>query len=60
VSLGLKLTHGKDIEMTKAVMRVKPRHPEDEDEDEATNGEQGGERLRKGRSSAEAPAHAER
>jgi uncharacterized membrane protein YqhA len=62
VSLGLKLTHGKDIEMTKAVMRVKPHHPEDEDEDEdeATNGEQGGKRQRKGRSSAEAPAHAER
>jgi hypothetical protein len=58
VSLGLKLTHGKDIEMTKAVMRVKPRHPEEEDE--ATNGEPDGKRGKKGRSSAEAPAHAGR
>jgi uncharacterized membrane protein YqhA len=30
VSLGLKLTHGKDIEMTKAVLRVKRHHPEDD------------------------------
>jgi len=58
VSLGLKLTHGKDIEMTKAVMRVKPHHPEEEDE--PTNGEQDGKRRKKGRSSAEAPAHAGR
>lgn len=39
VSLGLKLTHGKDIEMTKAVLRVKRDHPEDENE--SPNGESG-------------------
>ena len=38
VSLGLKLTHGKDVEMTKAVLRVKRNHPEDND-DEKANGE---------------------
>lgn len=49
VALGLKLTHGKDIEMTKAVMRVEPHHPEDaKDEEERTNGESGGKRRKKG------------
>jgi uncharacterized membrane protein YqhA len=52
VSLGLKLTHGKDIEMTKAVMRVKPHHAEQEDE--PTNGEPGGKRSKKSRPSVEA------
>jgi uncharacterized membrane protein YqhA len=51
VSLGLKLTHGKDIEMTKAVMRVEPHHPE---ETESTNGETGGKRNKKSRPSPEA------
>ncbi len=50
VSLGLKLTHGKDIEMTRAVMRVKPHHPEDCEEQ--TNGEPAG----KGRARAQATA----
>jgi uncharacterized membrane protein YqhA len=51
VSLGLKLTHGKDINMTKAVMRVKPNHPEDEEEQ--TNGEPGA--KRKGAQAAAEP-----
>ena len=60
VSLGLKLTHGKDIEMTKAVMRVEPHHPEEaQDENEPTNGESGGKRRKKGKPS-DAPAHAGR
>jgi len=58
VSLGLKLTHGKDIEMTKAVLRVKQHHTEEENE--PTNGEPGGKRRKKGRHSADAPAHAGR
>jgi len=56
VSLGLKLTHGKDIEMTKAVLRVKRDHAEDEHE--KPNGESGGKRSRKRRLSAEARSHA--
>jgi uncharacterized membrane protein YqhA len=47
VSLGLKLTHGKDIEMTKAVLRVKRDHPEDEDH--PPNGETGRKRRQKER-----------
>jgi hypothetical protein len=49
VSLGLKLTHGKDIEMTKAVMRVESHHPEEAGyEEERTNGESAGRRRKKG------------
>jgi uncharacterized membrane protein YqhA len=55
VSLGLKLTHGKDIEMTPAVLRVKRDHPEDEGE--KPNGESGRKRPKK-RSAAETRAHA--
>jgi len=54
VSLGLKLTHGKDIEMTRAVMRVQKHHPEDDDE---PNGESGRRRSRK-RTAADAPSPA--
>lgn len=56
VALGLKLTHGKDIEMTKAVMRVAPDHREDAgNEEERTNGESGGKRRKKNEA-ARAPA----
>lgn len=60
VALGLKLTHGKDIEMTKAVMRVPPHHPEEAPrEDAPTNGESGA-KGRKKRASSDASAHAGR
>ncbi len=56
VSLGLKLTHGKDIEMTKAVMRVAPHHPEDE-EAETTNGESAGISRKRAQKTAETRSH---
>jgi uncharacterized membrane protein YqhA len=55
VSLGLKLTHGKDIEMTKAVMRVPLEHAEGERE--PSNGEPAVKRSKKGRPSPESRAH---
>ncbi len=55
VSLGLKLTHGKDIEMTKAVMRVTPHHPEDGEEQ--TNGEPTGKSRSRAQSTAETRSH---
>ena len=48
--------------MTKAVLRVKPNHPDPEqaqDEDQRTNGESGAKRRKKGKPS-DAPAHAGR
>lgn len=47
VSLGLKLTHGKDIEMTKAVLRVQRDHPEDDLHEVKANGEPGRKRSKK-------------
>ena len=53
VSIGLKLTHGKDIEMTRATMRVHPNHPEDEDgELQPNNGESHPAPPKKGRALA--------
>ncbi len=57
VSLGLKLTHGKDIEMSKAVLRVQRDHPEDEPEHEKANGEPERKRSKK-RTAAESRSQA--
>jgi uncharacterized membrane protein YqhA len=54
VSLGLKLTHGKDIEITKAAMRVPLDHPQTEGE--RANGEPKVKRPKRTRTSRESHA----